>query len=418
MTRLAIIADVHGNLPALQAVVREVGPRVDGWICAGDIAGHLPQVDEVVDVLRRLAAICVSGNHDRALVDGLPIDGSSAATRALQVQRRRVSAETWRWLAGLPDHCRIEIDGQPLFVCHGSPRNLLDEKVRTVDAELRELAAGRIVILGNTHRTLCEITETHAILNPGSVGLPVDGDRRASAMILDVNNRTVETIRVHYDATPLASVMQALRYDERYFNCLAEGRWIGFRKTPPAVPVIIAGAAIYGEMVAELIAGRNDLDLVGFVDDAARGTFAGAPILGTLDDLAEIASAQACVDVAVAIGGNDSRAAVAKRVRRAGVRPARLVHPTAVISPTARIGLGCLIDAGAYIGPHCTLAEGVSVWPHAVVSHHTCIGPYASLKPGAVIGGHSRVAAGYKVGLGAVWPAYSAIASDAGDLAP
>lgn len=409
MTRLALIADVHGNLPALEAVVAAIGDRVDGWICAGDIAGHLPMVDEVVALLRRLGAVCVRGNHDHALVTGLPIRGSSAATRALQIQRRFVSAESRAWLADLPQHLDTEIAGCRLSVRHGGPRDALDEKVRTIDDSVRAYAAGRIVVLGNTHRPAADIGPDHAVLNPGAVGLPVDGDRRAQAMILDVATRTVEEIRVDYDPAPVAERMRALGYDERYFNCLETGRWIGFRGDPPPVRVIIAGAGIYGEMIAELIALRDDTELVGFVDDGVTGRFAGAPVLGPLDRLAEIADAEAVVDVAVAMGENPTRRTVAGRVWAAGVRPARLVHPAATVSPSARLAPGCIVDAGAYVGPHCVLGEGVSVWPGVVLSHHTQVGDYASLKPGAVIGGESRIAPGEKIALGAVWPSYSII---------
>ncbi|EKV26036.1 hypothetical protein C882_3323 [Caenispirillum salinarum AK4] len=409
MTRLALIADVHGNLPALEAVVEAIGDRVDGWICAGDIAGHLPMVDEVTALLRRIGTVCVRGNHDHALVEGRPIRGSSAATRALQILRRFITDETRAWLATLPTHLDLEVDGRRIAVRHGGPRDQLDEKVRSVDEELRAFAAGRIVVLGNTHRPMVDIGADHAVINPGAVGLPVDGDRRAQAMILDVETRTVEEVRVTYDPAPVQDRMRALGYDERYPNCLETGRWVGFRGAPPPVRIIIAGAALYGEMIAELIALRDDTELAGFVDDRVTGQFAGAPVLGTLDQLAAIADAEGVVDVAVAMGENATRRRVAARVWQSGVRPARLVHPAATVSPTARLGLGCIVDAGAYVGPHCVLDEGVSVWPRAVVSHQTRAGAYASVKPGAVIGGESQIAPEEKVALGAVWPSYSII---------
>ena len=409
VTRLAVIADVHGNLPALEAVATAIADDVDEWICAGDIAGHLPMVDEVVAVLRRLGARCVRGNHDHALVEGLPIPGSSAATRALQIQRRAVSAETRAWLAGLPEHLEIDVDGHRLAVRHGGPRDALYQRVETVDEELIRFAAGRTVVLGNTHRTICEIGAEHTVINPGALGMPMDGDRRARAMILDLSTQQVEAVRIDYRADDLLERLDHLGYDERYKNCLAAGRWVGFQEDPPAVPVIVAGAAIYGEMLAELIAGRSDTRLVGFVDDRVTGSFAGVPVLGPLGRLAEIAADHGVVDVAVALGENATRREISQRVWRSGVRPARLIHPTAVVSASAQLGFGCTIDAGAYVGPHCVLEDGVSIWPHAVVGHDTRVGAYASVKPGAVIGGQSRIAAGEKVALGAVLPSYSAI---------
>ncbi|MFK4649407.1 putative phosphoesterase [Bradyrhizobium ottawaense] len=409
MTRLAVVADVHGNLPALEAVVSAIGDKVDGWICAGDIAGHLPMINEVVTCLRRLNAICVRGNHEDALLSGRPIRKSSAATRSLQIQRRLVSAETSAWLAALPARVDLEVDGRQLSVCHGGPNDPVNEKVRLIDDVVRAYAAGRIVVFGNTHRPFAEIEANHAVLNPGAVGLPVDGDRRAQAMILDVATRKVEMFRVDYDPTPVEALMRVLGYDERYFNCLASGRWVGFTGTPPRTRVLIVGADIYGEMIAELIRCRSDLELIGFVDDRVSGRLAEAPVLGPLARLAEIADAENVVDVAVAVGENETRRTITERVWCAGVRPARLIHPAAVVSPTARLGFGCIVDAGAYVGPHCVLEDGVSVWPHVMLSHHTAVSAYASFKPGSVIGGHSRIAAGEKIALGAVWPSHSVI---------
>lgn len=409
MTRLAVIADVHGNLPALEAVVSALRNRVDGWICAGDIAGHLPMVDEVVTVLRQLKAVCVRGNHDHALLEGLPVAHSSAATRALQIQRRHVSPETRSWLASLPSHVDLTVDGTQLAMRHGGPDDDLQQKVRVVDERVRGFARGRIAVFGNTHLPMHEFGAGHAVINPGTVGLPVDGDRRAQAMILDVTARTVEVVRIEYDPSPVEARMRDLGYDERYANCLGAGRWVGFRAPPPPTRVIVAGAALYGEMIAELIALRSDMELAGFVDDRVAGTFLGAPVLGTFAGLAEIAHEVAVVDVAVALGDNASRRVATQRVLRSGVRPARLIHPAAVVSPTAQLGAGCIIDAGAYIGPHCVLEQGVSVWPRALVSHHTLVGAYASIKPGAVIGGRSQIVTEAKVPLGAVWPSDSRI---------
>lgn len=409
MTRLAVISDVHGNLPALEAIVAAVGADVDGWICAGDIAGGVPMVDEVVMLLRSLGAHCVLGNHDQALVEGLAIPSSSAGTRALQIQRRHTTPETRSWLAALPTELDLKVDGTAILVRHGGPADTVHQKIRSITDDVRMFAAGRIAIFGHTHRPIHEFGADHSIVNPGSVGLPIDGDRRAQVSILDVAARTVEEIRIDYDASAAIARMRDLGYDERYGNCLTAGRWVGFKAAPPPLPVIVAGAAIYGEMIAELIHERPDLTLVGFVDDRVSGSFAGAPVLGRLDGLMEIADAHACVDVAVAIGDNALRRIITERIRSAGVRAAQLVHRTAVVSKSARLGLGCIVDAGAYVGPHCVLQDGVSVWPGVLLSHDTHVGAFASLKPGAVVGGGSRISPEAKVELGAVWPSYSQI---------
>jgi predicted phosphodiesterase len=411
MTRLAIIADVHGNLPALEAVIAAVG-NVDGWICAGDVAGHLPFVDESAARLRTLGALCVKGNHDAAIVEGYAILGSTAATRALQLQRTYVTSGTLNWLAGLPERLDLDYDGCLITVLHGGPASPLYQKVTQVTDDIRVFAEGQVLVLGHTHHLLSEIGDNFMVLNPGPVGLPADGVACARAMILELPERRVHNIAVPYDAASVMSRMQELGYDERYSNCLARGRWTGFTGTPPKLPIIIAGASIYGEMIAELAKVHSGIELIGFVDDAPR--FAGRsvadyPVLGRLADLGTIAQERGVTDVAVAVGENDPRRRVADLVKRQGVRLARLVHPQATVSVLARLAQGVIVDAQAYVGPYCELEEGVSIWPGAVISHHTRFGDYASVKPGAVIGGHTTVAPGVKIELGSVQPSYSSV---------
>lgn len=408
MARLGLLADVHGNLPALQAVIDAAGP-VDRWICAGDIAGHLPMVDEVVDLLCRIGAECVLGNHDRALLDGRALGHSSAGTRALQLQRRFIRDETRAWLAGLPETLEIEVGGLAVTVMHGGPGDPLNQKVREVDAAVRSAAQGRLLVLGHTHVPLSDIAPGHAIVNPGAVGLPAVGDARAQAAVFDTRTRRMTEVRAAYDPTLLTARMRALGYDERYFNCLEAGRWVGFRGPLPPVPVIVLGASIYGEIAAEIVLARDDMRLVGFVDDRARVAPDGSAVLGPSDRLADIAHEAGVVDVAVAIGGEGMRRRISEKVWRAGVRPARLVHPSAVVSPGATLGAGCIVDAQAYVGPHCVLGRGVSVWPGAVLAHHVTVGDFASIKHRAAIGGNSTVAADAKVAFGSVWASGSVI---------
>lgn len=411
MTRLGLIADIHGNIAALDAVISAAGP-VDGWICAGDIAGHLPDVDEVVTRLREIGAHCVKGNHDAALIDGFGIPDSSAATRALQIQRRRISEETRGWLAALPEILDLTYDGIPVRVMHGGPRDPLRQKLTVVDDDVRACAHGRVLIAGHTHRALTDVADSYAVLNPGAVGLPVDGKCVARAMVLDLPSRSVREIANSYDISAVCQRLCDLGYDERYANCLREGRWVGFTGIAPKNRIIIAGASIYGEMLAELVLASGENALVGFVDDdpnKAGSSILGASVLGTLDGLERIAFENCVTDVALGIGDNSARMKVADIVKRKGVRLARLVHPRATVSRTAVMHQGVIVDANAYVGPLCELAEGVSIWPGAVISHHTRLGDYASVKPGAVIGGHTVVEAAVKIELGSVIPSYSKI---------
>lgn len=414
MIRLGLIADIHGNLPALEAIVQAAGD-VDAWICAGDIAGHLPFVDEVVERLQSIKAYCVKGNHDEALVKGLAIPSSSAATRALQLQRRWVSSATRQWLSQLPETLDLNFEGHKVTVMHGGPKDPLHHRVKEVTDDVRSFAEGRTVVLGHAHRKIEAVDETYAVLNPGSAGLPTGGEVVGRALVFEFPSRKVREIVAPYETDTLLSKLSEVGYDERYANCLKEGQWVGFSGTGPKLPLIIVGASVYGTMVAELAAGNPGIEVLGFVDDAPEmigASIEGYPVLGRLSDLSKLADRHGVTDVAVAIGDNRRRENISALVKQQGVRLAKLVHPSATVSESAQIEQGVIIDAQSYIGPDCVLEEGVSIWPGVTVSHHTRIGRYAAIKPGATIGGHSKIAEKTKVDIGAVIPSYSEIADD------
>ena len=133
--KVGVLADVHGNLPALEAVLEDAGD-VEVWLCAGDLVGHLPFPDEVVAKLDALGALCVRGNHDHALLEGLDIPGSRSGTIAIRDHRARVSAETRALLAALPARRDVSLGGLDVTLVHGSPRDPLSERLYEMEFEI------------------------------------------------------------------------------------------------------------------------------------------------------------------------------------------------------------------------------------------------------------------------------------------
>jgi putative phosphoesterase len=176
--RVAALADIHGNLPALEAVLAEVALEdVDLIVVCGDVAsGPLPV--ETIGVLRALPrARFVRGNADRALVAGFDgnqkprLAGPGADWCAAQLTR-----EDRDFLASFAETIAIEVDGlgRTLF-CHGSPRS--DEEMmtsRTPDARLREFLNrdADVVVCGHTHMPFDRMAGSVRVINPGSVGMP------------------------------------------------------------------------------------------------------------------------------------------------------------------------------------------------------------------------------------------------------
>jgi putative phosphoesterase len=168
MTRVAALYDIHGNLPALEAVLAEVGDA-DVVVVGGDFSrGPMPV--ETVDRLRGLGerARFIRGNADRA----------AAGEGAWEMER--LGAERLEFLAGLPETATIEIEGVgSVLFCHGSPRS--DEDIITAvtpDERLDRILAGvadPVVVCGHTHHQFDRTAHGVRVVNAGSVGMPYEG---------------------------------------------------------------------------------------------------------------------------------------------------------------------------------------------------------------------------------------------------
>ncbi len=238
--RIAVLSDVHGNLPALEAVLAALAPYDAVWQL-GDVVGYGPQPDEVVARLATEKAVGVRGNHDAAALGELPTDLFNDDARiAVEWTAERIAPRTRAWLAGLPE--RLAREGFTLV--HGSPRDPTWEYVMSVAVARANMAAFSTehCLVGHTHVPLVfraagatvealrpddgaifELDGERAIVNPGSVGQPRDGDPRACAMLLDTERRLVEWRRVEYPIENVQRLMQEVRLPPRLSARLSFG---------------------------------------------------------------------------------------------------------------------------------------------------------------------------------------------------
>jgi predicted phosphodiesterase len=225
--RIAVLSDIHANLPALDAVLAAAGP-VDALWHLGDVVGYGPDPDGVVDRLRAIGASGVQGNHDAAAAGGSGIEWFNPdARRAMEWTRTAISDQTVAWLGGLGQASRI---GECTLV-HGSPREPIWEYVTSVPVARANLAVleTRIGLFGHTHLpgafveedgaieivgpgdgSVLELRGRRALVNPGSVGQPRDGDPRSSYLVLDTNADTVTWHRVSYEVAATQAAMRAV----------------------------------------------------------------------------------------------------------------------------------------------------------------------------------------------------------------
>ena len=219
--RIALISDIHANLPALEAVVADAkNVRAETFVCAGDVVGFGPHAKECVDMIRGLCQVIVSGNHERAI--GWNEDPRCApqlvgvAKVAEDHARKKLFGGDIQWLAGLGHEAGLYLSGKELFIVHGSPWDPLYTGIRP-EEDPERIRRGFMhidcdyAITGHTHKQmiLSDAVEGMIIINPGSVGLPLDRDPRASWTLLDLERGRVEPRRVEYD---VERTIKDLRY--------------------------------------------------------------------------------------------------------------------------------------------------------------------------------------------------------------
>lgn len=166
--------------------------------------------------------------------------------------------------------------------------------------------------------------------------------------------------------------------------------------------LLIVGAGGHGRSVAEVVLAGGAFQLVGFVDDAATQMpqVWQLPVLGSTADLMDCRRhADAAI---VAIGNNALREALQSRLDAAGFEIATVVHPQAMVSPRASLGMGCAIMAGAIVGTEARLGQGVIVNCGAVVDHHCQVDSFAHLSVRAAMAGGTALGHGAWMQAGSV----------------
>lgn len=210
---LAILYDVHGNLPALEAVLADADAAgADRWLLGGDYAlfGGWP-VETVARLERLRGATWIRGNGERWC--NAPAEALEPARPAARWCAERLGSETVARLAALPE--QAVLDG--VRYCHAAPVSdmigLLPEPAPGEDALFTGVREARVV-LGHTHHQFQRTTSNGLeLLNPGSVGMPFDGDPRAAYALVG-DDGTVRPRRVAYDhAASAAAVRAALGAD-------------------------------------------------------------------------------------------------------------------------------------------------------------------------------------------------------------
>ena len=242
--KVAVISDIHANRQAFEATLEAVAASdaAELW-CLGDLVGYGADPDACVELAREHVAVCLAGNHDLAVTGEIPLDEfSRGASLAAQWTREVIAPRNRDFLAGLSPQGAEDAIG----LYHASPRDPIWEYVlSTLLAELcLDRQPHRVCLVGHSHvalsfvrregelatgeprreGTTLDIAEGEWLLNPGSVGQPRDGDRRASWLLLDLDDLTASFMRTEYDVTGAAAAIRAARLPDSLAERLEYGQ--------------------------------------------------------------------------------------------------------------------------------------------------------------------------------------------------
>lgn len=220
---IAILADIHGNYPALKNVLKVIdGLGVDSIISLGDIAGYYPFINECIDMLRERNVVNLMGNHDYYLVAGLKCPRSNSVNELATIQRQKIRPDNFTWLAS-SQTCFIQDD---ILMVHGGLSNPIDEYLLKIRSTYFECSLKRFFFSGHTHvQSKLELGHGQYYCNPGSVGQPRDGNPKAAFALFDRGG--IELCRVKYDIDQVTSSLQTYGFASYYSENLYKGTRIG-----------------------------------------------------------------------------------------------------------------------------------------------------------------------------------------------
>jgi len=241
--RILVIADIHANLTALEAVLKDARKRggFDAVWCLGDIVGYGPDPHDCIALMQYAGAVCVPGNHDLSAIGELSVSCFNyEAAEAVHWTNSVLVVPEIAFLRNLP-LSRVE---NGFTLVHGSPRDPVWTYVMTVNEAIESMKyfETAFCLVGHTHvpmyfehprceflmrpenSTKLKLEKNRWILNPGSVGQPRDGDPRAAYAVLEPEEKTITFLRVEYDIEAVQKRMEEAGLPEGLIYRLSRGR--------------------------------------------------------------------------------------------------------------------------------------------------------------------------------------------------
>ena len=239
MTTVAVFGDIHGNLPALEAVLADMDAQnLSPLYCLGDLVGYGTFPNEVIEIIRKRNIPTLMGNYDLGVGNNSDDCGCAYTSKEAEALGKRsiawsnehTAADNKLYLRQLVDQIPLQLDRLRVRLVHGSPRKineyLYEDRPDTTMERLLDMAQADVLVCGHTHIPHHRILPSgRHVINAGSVGKPKDGNPAACYLVLEAmgNNLNVIFRRIPYDIERAAQAIEATEMPNEYAEMLRTG---------------------------------------------------------------------------------------------------------------------------------------------------------------------------------------------------
>ncbi len=239
MSRITIFGDIHGNLPALEAVFADIDKQeVNPLYCLGDLVGYGTFPNEVIAAVCQRNIPTLMGNYDQGVGNNSDDCGCAYTSKEAEALGKRSIAwtnknttdENKEYLRQLVNHIPLQLGGLRVLLVHGSPRRineyLYEDRPDATMERLLDLAEADVLVCGHTHKPYHRILPSgRHVINAGSVGKPKDKNPAACYVVLEAtgNDLHVEFRRVPYDIERAAQAIEASEMPDEFAQMLRSG---------------------------------------------------------------------------------------------------------------------------------------------------------------------------------------------------
>ncbi len=240
MNQITVFGDIHGNLPALEAVFADMEQReLTNLYCLGDLVGYGVWPNEVITAVRKRNMPTIMGNYDQGVGQDSDDCGCAYRTpeakalgeRSIAWTNAHTTAENKAYLRQLSDSISLRVGELRVLLVHGSPRRvneyLYEDRPEASLERLLDVAEADVLVCGHTHLPYHRVLSSgRHVVNAGSVGKPKDNDPRACYAVLTAINQSLNVafVRVPYDVDKAAGAIEATTMPDEFAQMLREGK--------------------------------------------------------------------------------------------------------------------------------------------------------------------------------------------------